>query len=276
MYEKCLFVLIFILMYYTVCCIDIRNKADKYKKKNNFNVSTKEYFFKDFFQKINFLNSKDAYLSKQGYPLNLNVYSYYSLKMLLFTVFFFAGSKNYDSVVVGTVLGFTGYFLIDFYILINKKSRDSEICVDLMNVVNSMSLELSTDVTLKDSLKRQFENCKNRDFKKAMLEFATEYELSEFNIEKSLEALNGKFDVMELDMFCNALRQYNSIENIIEILENLSEMLKVKYIQKIKEGTKNKVIYITFGVVIALGNIILLTFYPIIISIGQGFNNIFS
>lgn len=276
MYEKCFFVLIFILMYYTVCCIDIRNKADKYKKKNNFNVSTKEYFFKDFFQKINFLNSKDAYLSKQGYPLNLNVYSYYSLKMLLFTVFFFAGSKNYDSVVVGTVLGFTGYFLIDFYILINKKSRDSEICVDLMNVVNSMSLELSTDVTLKDSLKRQFENCKNRDFKKAMLEFATEYELSEFNIEKSLEALNGKFDVMELDMFCNTLRQYNSIENIIEILENLSEMLKVKYMQKIKEGTKNKVIYITFGVVIALGNIILLTFYPIIISISQGFNNIFS
>lgn len=145
-----------------------------------------------------------------------------------------------------------------------------------MNVVNSIILELSADVSLKDSLKRQFENCKNRDFKKSMLEFATEYELSELNINNSLNALNEKFDVLEIDMFCNALRQYNSVENIIEILENLSEMLKVKYIQKIKEGTKNKVIYITFGVVIALGNIILLTFYPIIVSISQGFNNIFS
>ncbi len=145
-----------------------------------------------------------------------------------------------------------------------------------MNVINSIILELSADVSLKDSLKRQFENCKNRDFKKAMLEFATEYELSEFNIDNSLDMLNKKFEILEIDMFCNTLRQYNSVENIIEILENLSEMLKVKYIQKIKEGTKNKVVYITFGVVIALGNIILLTFYPIIVSISQGFNNIFS
>jgi hypothetical protein len=78
MNEKILFVLLFILIYYAVCCIDIKNKANKYKKKNNLNVSTKDYFLKDFFQKINFLNSKDAYLSKQGYPLNLNVYSFSS------------------------------------------------------------------------------------------------------------------------------------------------------------------------------------------------------
>ena len=191
-------------------------------------------------------------------------------------MFIFAGTNNYGSSLIGIILGSLGYFFIDFYILINKKSRDGEICVDLMNVVNSINLELSADVTLKDSLKRQFENCKNCDFRKAILEFATEYELSELNIDKALNTLNNKFDILEIDMFCKALSQYNSVENIIEILENLSEMLKVKYIQKIKEGTKNKVIYITFGVVIALGNIIMLTFYPIIISITQGFNNIFS
>lgn len=105
MYEKCLFVLLFILLYYAVSCIDIKNKANKYKKKNNLNVSTKEYFFKDFFQKINFLNSKDAFLSKQGYPLNLNVYSYYFVKILLATVFFFAGTKNYESSIIGAILG---------------------------------------------------------------------------------------------------------------------------------------------------------------------------
>ena len=81
-------------MYYSVCCIDTKNKADKYKKKNNLNVSTKDYFFKDFFQKINFLNSKDAYLSKQGYPLNLNVYSYYCFKISLFAVFLYARHKE--------------------------------------------------------------------------------------------------------------------------------------------------------------------------------------
>jgi hypothetical protein len=145
-----------------------------------------------------------------------------------------------------------------------------------MNVVNSICLELSADVSLKETLRRQFENCKNKDFRRAMLEFSTQYELSELNMEMSLQTLESKFDIVELKMFCNALREYSSVSNIIEILENLASILKLKYIEKIKEGTRSKVVYITFGVIIALGNIIALTFYPIIISISQGFNNIFS
>ena len=231
---------------------------------------------KDFFQKINFLNSKDAFLSKQGHPLKLNVYSYCIVKMFLGLLLFFAGMINYESTIFGIVLGAFGYFSVDIYILINKKTRDGEICVDLMNVVNSMCLELSADITLKETLRRQFENCKNKDFRKAMLEFSTQYELSELNMEDSLSVLENKFDILELTMFCNALREYSSVSNIVEILENLASILKLKYIEKVKEGTRNKVIYITFGVIIALGNIIALTFYPIIISIGQGFNNIFS
>ena len=276
MVEKSLLVLIFVLSYYAVLCLNIKRKSDKYKKKNIKIVSTKDYFFNNFFQKINFLNSKDAFLSKQGYPLNLNVYSYYLLKICLSVVLFAAGSTNYKSVLLGAALGVFGYYFIDIYILINKKTRDGEICVDLMNVVNSVSLELSADVTLKESLRRQFENCKNKDFRRAMLEFSTQYELSELNIEASLKSLESKFDLLEINMFCNALREYTSVTNIIEILENLASILKVKYLEKIKEGTRSKVIYITIGVIIALGNIIALTFYPILISIGQGFNNIFS
>ncbi|MBR3887587.1 MAG: hypothetical protein IKJ32_00615 [Clostridia bacterium] len=276
MLEKSLLVLIFVLSYYAVVCFNIKRRSDKYKKKNNMIVSTKDYSFNDFFQKINFLNSKDAFLSKQGYPLNLNVYSYYMLKTLLALLLLVGGTINYESTIFGIMLGAFGYFSIDIYILINKKTRDGEICVDLMNVVNSISLELSADVTLKETLRRQFENCKNKDFRRAMLEFSTQYELSELNMDKSLEALESKFDIQELDMFCNALREYSSVSNIVEILENLASMLKLKYIEKIKEGTRNKVIYITFGVIVALGNIIALTFYPIMISIGEGFNNIFS
>ena len=77
-------------------------------------------------------------------------------------------------------------------------------------------------------------------------------------------------------MFCNSLKEYNKVGNIIEILENLSDTLKIKHMDKVKEDTRTKVLYITFGVILALGNIILITFYPLFISIGQGFNNIFS
>ena len=76
-------------------------------------------------------------------------------------------------------------------------------------------------------------------------------------------------------MFCNSLKEYNKVGDIIEILENLSNVLKIKYIEKIRETTRTKVLYITFGVIVALGNIILLTFYPLFTSIGQGFNTIF-
>ena len=276
MFEKSLLVLIFVLSYYVIVCLNIKRRADKYKKKNSVIVSTKDYSLNNFFQKINFLNSKDAFLLKQGYPLKLNVYSYYATKIFLTTLLLVAGTINYKSTILGIIFGAFGYFSIDIYILINKKTRDGEICVDLMNVVNSICLELSADVSLKETLRRQFENCKNKDFRRAMLEFSTQYELSELNMEMSLQTLESKFDIVELKMFCNALREYSSVSNIIEILENLASILKLKYIEKIKEGTRSKVVYITFGVIIALGNIIALTFYPIIISISQGFNNIFS
>ena len=146
----------------------------------------------------------------------------------------------------------------------------------MLNVINSICLQLSAYLTLKDSLKRQFENCKNKDFKKAILEFSMKYELSELNIDIALDELKNKFDILEINMFCNSLKEYNKVGDIIEILENLSNMLKVKYIEKIKEATRVKVLYITFGVIVALGNIVLLTFYPLFTSIGQGFNTIFN
>lgn len=276
MIDVLLIVSIFIVSYFAIYQINISIKSNNYKKRNNFKVQTKENPLKNFFSKINFINSKENYLSKQGYPLNLNAISYYTLKIFLVVLFLTAGIVNYQSITLGVVLSLLGYFCVDFYILLYKKNRNNEICVDLLNVVDSIILQMSAEISLKDSLKYQYQNCKNKDFRKAMLEFSTQYAFSELNIEKSIKNLRDKFDILELNMFCNSLKEYNKVENIVDILENLSEMLKVKYIEKVKEDTRAKVLYITFGVIIALGNIILITFYPLFISIGQGFNSIFS
>ena len=271
-----LFISLFILTYLAVYQIYISIQSDNYKKRNNIKFSTKENSLKNFFSKFNFISSKENFLSKQGYPLNLNAISYYFIKIFLAVLLLFAGSVNYDSVVTGSIFAILGFFCIDLYIFLYAKNRNSEICVDLLNIVDSIVLQLSAEVSLKDSLKYQYQNCKNKDFRKAILEFSTQYEFSELNIEKSLRELKNKFDILELNMFCNSLKEYNKVGNIIEILENLSNILKVKYMDKIKEDTRTKVLYITFGVILALGNIILVTFYPLFISIGQGFNNIFS
>lgn len=276
MIDILLFVLFFILSYFIVLNFYVRFQTDKYNKRNNLIIYTKDHSFNKLFSKFNFLKAKENFLSKQGYPLNLNASSYYLIKVGLMFLLFVAGILNYNSVLIAILFGLIGYLLIDFYLFLNKKERDSEICVDLLNVIDSISLQLSAEVTLKDSLRRQFENCKNKDFKKAILEFSTQYELSELNIVESLEKLKNKFDILEINMFCNSLNEYNKVGNITEILESLSETLNEKYIEKIKDATRAKVIYITLGVIVALGNIILLTFYPLFVSIGQGFNSIFN
>lgn len=253
----------------------INMKAERYKKRNIKRFKTNDNFFKHFISKINFIKTKDDFLSKQGYPLNLNIISYYSLKIVIAIIFFVAGIINYNSSLIAVVFLLVGYFLIDVYIIIRKKSRDGEICSDLMRVTNSMCLQLSADVSLKNTLKKQYENCNNKDFKKAFLEFTTKYELSELNIVESTKVLVEKFDILEVRMFCKALEAYNETTKIEEVLENLSYMLRKKNAERMRQNTFTKIIYITFGVIIALGNIILLTFYPLFVNIGQGFNSVF-
>lgn len=270
-----LLLLIFISCFFACSRINLKIQFDKYKNKSNSLIQTKEIQFKNFISKINFIKTKEIFLSKQGYPLKLDVIRYYSLKILLLLLFFIVGLFNYNSITYAVILAGCAYFIIDLYIAVNRKSRDSEICNDLLDVINSICLQLSAHVSLKDSLKKQYENCKNIDFKKAMIEFSTSYELSELNIDYAIQKLNDKFSILEVDMFCNALSEYNKTGNIVEVLENLSDSLSNRQIEKMKQVTRNKVIYITFGVIIALTNIILLTFYPLFVSIGQGFNNVF-
>lgn len=239
-------ILLFVISFFIVKKIDIIIKTDSYKKKNNIKIPTKDNHFKQFFSHNNFLRTKENFLSKQGYPLNLNSIKYYFFKVFIALLFFSISLVNYSSGVIPILFLLIGYFIIDIYILFNKKSRNNEICSDLLNVVDSISLQLSADVSLKDSLKNQFENCKNKDFKKALIIFKTKYELSELNIDEALKDLKSKFDILEIDMFCSALSEYNKTGNIIEILENLSELLKRKYISLLKEKTTTKIVYITF------------------------------
>lgn len=275
MINKILLILIFISCLLLVSKVSILIKSNKYKKRSIYFQKTKESFLKHFSSNFNFLKTKELFLSKQGNPLNLNSFKYYIFKIIIATIMFFGGLLNYGSIFYSIIFSLIGYFLIDIFILILKKKRDVEICNDILNVTDSINVQLSAHVAMKDVLKKQYENCKNKDFKKAMIIFSVRYELSELNINEAIDDLEKKFDVLELKMFCNALKEYNKMGSINEILESLSETLRERRIEILKSNTKEKVIYITFGVVVALTNIILLTMYPLFVSVGQGFNSIF-
>ena len=268
-------ILLIIICYLLVSRWYTKKMLLKYQKGSSTKNKTIETKIKELIAKINFLKTKELFLKKQGYPLRLDSIRYYLFKSILALLFLCAGLKNYDSIIFSIIISLIGYFFIDFYIALNKKSRDAEICSDLYNVVNSLCLQLSAHVSLKDSIKMQFENCRNKDLKLALIEFSACYELSELNIDEAVNVLNNKFEIMEITMFCNALAEYSQTGNVIEILDNLAEGLGEKQVSKMKEDTRTKIIYITIGVIMALTNIILLVFYPLFISLGQNFNNIF-
>lgn len=275
MINKILLLCIFISCLFLISKLDVLIKANKYKKRSIYIQKTKESFLKHFISKFNFIKTKESFLSKQGNPFKLNSLKYYILKISLATIMFFGGLVNYNSMLYAMFFASIGYFIIDIFILIMKKKRDTEICNDILNVTDSINLQLSAHMLMKDVLKKQHENCKNKDFKKAMIIFSARYELSELNINAAIDDLENKFDILELKMFCNALKEYNKMGSINEILENLSETLKEKKVEILRANTKEKVLYITFGVIVALTNIILLTMYPLFVSVGQGFNSIF-
>ena len=146
-----LFVLLFILSYFAVNDFFIRRQVDKFQKRNNYDIIAKENSFKKLFSKINFIKTKENFLFLQGYPLNLNAISYYLIKIIMTLIFAFAGLINYGSYFARILLGVIGFAFLDLFILINKKSRDNEICMDLLNVTDSISLQLSSYVPLKEA-----------------------------------------------------------------------------------------------------------------------------
>lgn len=270
-----LLLLIFVSCFLAVHLFKIKTQLNQYKNKSKSFFQTKEIQFKNFISKYNFIKTKEVFLSKQGYPLKLDVIRYYFFKITIAVLFFIAGMLNGYSIFYVGFLAFCGYFIIDLYLTLNRKSRDAEICNDILAVIQSICLQLVAQIPLKDSLKKQYENCKNKDFKKAMISFSTCYELSELNIDLAIQNLNSQFDILELNLFCNALREYHKSGSIIEVLENLAENLQEKQLESLKADTRNKVVYITCGVIVALTNIVLLTLYPLFISVGEGFQNIF-
>lgn len=270
-----LFVLFFVICYLLVEHRFIQKQVNQFQKKNLYQESAKENSFQKILSKINLIKTKENNLFLQGYPLKLHAISYYLIKISFLLLFITAGIINYHSYFVALILGFFGFFFLDWYLSFYQKTRNNEICSDLLTVTNSITMQLASYVPLKESLKNQYENCRNKDFRKAMMLFSTKYELSEYNVDTALNELNARFDLLEVDMFCHTIRQYNQVGNIIELLENLSNVLKQKYIQQLKIKTKEKVLYITFGVIVALSNMILITFYPLFVSIGNNFQQIF-
>jgi len=146
---------------------------------------------------------------------------------------------------------------------------------DLLNIIDTIYLQMASNIAIDKILKNAAKNCKNKLLKKSFINMSNVYEYTGYNIHMAIKEINEKINLPEIEMFCNGLVEQITLGENLMIFENLSNILTEKYLEKIKQNTKNKVLLITGGIAITLINISLIVFYPILNSFKSGFNNIF-
>ena len=276
-----LIVPIFFLCYAIIVKANAKIKKRIYESRNTskqflYNQTKNKLSLSDKSFKSNYFRNIDIFLRKQGNPLGLTASNYYLVKASLFAICFTLGLKNYGSGEVALFLGLAGFFSINIYILSSGIIRNNAIITDLLMVVDCLYLQMSAHVTLKDALRGLNAVCKHPDLKKALLKLSTKYELTEFNIEEASDEFKESFNIIEIDMLSVALKQQIKLGSSVEVLNNLSGILKDSYLNKLNLTTKLKILYITLGVVVILINLIALTFFPIFIGIGENMRQIFN
>ena len=190
--------------------------------------------------------------------------------MLIFAfVVFFVSSYTYKSIKYGLILGGLGFIIPKFYKKLISSIEKRKTLTDLLSVVESLNVQLTSNMPLKMVLKNLPEVCKYEKFKDAMVDLYLEYQLTGFSLTSSLRKLKAKFPYTEILMFSSAIEQHARGGNSEEAYNNLIQVLKIKNIEYIEKNTESKTTLMILGVVIILINLLVMGCYPIIVEVNE-------
>ena len=273
-----LFVSILVFVYCLLNRIKLHKFVRKYILKRNINYvpnQNKNYNSKILKIIISKIQQKDIMLNNLGNPYGLNGKKFYIIKVALPIFFLQLSIINKVNVIAIIVVEIISFLIMDILVLLNKKSLYNSVQKDLQNVIDSLYLQITSNITMDKILRNIPYVCNNNIVKSAFISMSNVYEYTGFNIQLAVLELKKRFDIVEVNMFCNVLVEQTMLGENLYMLENLSNILAQKNIEMIKTSTRKKVMLITIGIAVSLINISLLVFYPIINTFSQGFNNIF-
>ena len=249
-----------------------------YKKKRRYVLNHNYYInnnTNNILYKIPFTKKIDEYLNKVGNPYGLNVKLYFLVKIVMTCLFLFLSIINQVNIFVCLITVALSFSLVDILLFFNQKNLYSNIRTDLIYIVDSIYLQLSSNIPMNNILKNLHINCKTQVLKRSLINMSNVYEYTGYNMQTAVVEIKERFDVLEIDMLSNALIEQTMLGDNLALFENLSDLLYEKNYTNIKRNTRNKVIVITIGIAISLLNICLLVFYPIMYSFSESFSNIF-
>lgn len=271
----CIYVVIFIilsfLLSYNFLSYYFINQKSKYINLNKFklNFNLKNSLFHKYFLKT---SQNLFYL---GNPYGFTLIKFLLFKYVLSAIIFCLLMYRSSNILISISFYIVFLKLPDILVFLYKKVEGIKIINDISNIVQSLILSLSANMSFYESLKLSINNIENKRFKLEYGNFINEYILYNFNIIKALNEFEKKFDCYEFNMFLSILVQGEKEGELLENLENFSESLDLVYFRYLKYKSTQRIIFVSIATVISVLNSFFIVMYPIVIQITQNLSEIF-
>lgn len=187
---------------------------------------------------------------------------------------FIISTYTYKSIMYGAIFGSAAYFIPKVYKDLSKNIAKKKTLIDLLNIVESLSVQMSSNMPLKLALKSLPDICRYSKFKESMTDLYLEYQLTGFSLAKAVKKLKMKFPYTEILMFSSAIEQQARGGDSESAYSNLLHILKDKNIEYIENTTESKTVLLIVGVFIILINLLLMGCYPVIIEVNENLHTL--
>ena len=224
----------------------------------------------------NYLFKVKNILSKLDYPYKLTFRNYLIIKYILSIVCLSISIINKNNIFISIVISGLVFCIPNILISMFRKSEKVLVVRELRNITNAINISLSASLTLEDAIKSSVNVITNKRLKKAYEEFIVSYRISSYNIKKSINILKEKFNYYEMELFASTLINSERDGNIIQSLEKYNLILDISYSKYLAKENSKRMLYLTFGTIISLINIIIIVMYPLFIEMTSNLQMIFS
>ena len=273
-YEIILMVILTIIIYKLIDKYLIEQKGKNITGRLSGNTAVNVTVIPEWINK--YLSNVKNILFNLNYPYGLNLKKYILIKYILSTMFFIISIINKNSILVSLIILIIMYFMPNLLIQMFKKNERILVIKNLRNIVNTMVISLSASLTLDDAIKSSIAIIDYKRLKKEFETFISNYKTYGYNMRKAINIFKQKFSYYEIDLFASTLLNSENDGNIMKSLEKYNMVLDISYSKYLAKENSKRLLYLTFGIVLSLVNIIIIVMYPMFIEVAENLQVIFS
>jgi len=267
------------VLIYLILAVLIFNLISLYlvlkKQKNILLNSKKQISYKKSYTS-KYANRVESKLFNLGFPYKLNAKRYLVVKYILSILLFIFSYLNYKNLKIPCVLFITIFFIPDYLIHSYIKKEKYILINEIKGIVNSLILCLSSHTTLEQALKQSCIGIKYIRLKHNYITFVKEYQMNGYKLQRPSKTLESKFKTYELTLFLGTLIQGEREGNLLESLEKYRDTLELNYFKYLKRKMAANLLYVAFGTILSLINIVAIVMYPILVQVLNNLQLIFT